>query len=94
MDLFPKSEARILKLIYEEPGIRLGELIKKARISYDTAKKRLSYLIEIGVIREENITGGKKILIKNLYPNTETEQGRHVFSLIEMEKKGFSKDET
>ncbi len=87
--LFPKSEAKILRLISKKPGIRLGELIKEANISYETARKRLDYLLNANIIREEDIVSGKKILIKQLYPNIETEQGKMVFRLLELEEKGF-----
>lgn len=85
--IFPKSEYKILKLIYENPGIRLNELIKKARVSVATAKTRLYYLLNSKIIIEEKITGGKRTLLKNFYPNLESEEGRNVFSLIESEKK-------
>ncbi|NQV09393.1 winged helix-turn-helix transcriptional regulator [Candidatus Woesearchaeota archaeon] len=87
--LFPKSESGVLRLIYENPGIILSELMKRARISYATTKKRLDFLVRIGVVRVEAISGANKVLVKRLYPNLETKQGKHVFSLIEMEVKGF-----
>lgn len=87
MNIFPKSEYRILKLIYENPGIRLSELIKTARVSTATAKKRLDHLLDFKIITEEKITGGKKILLKNFYPNLSSEEGKNIFSLIESEKK-------
>ena len=87
MSIFVKSEYRILKLIYENPGIRLSELIKKARVSVATAKKRLDVLLSSGIITEKKILGGKKTLLKNFYPNFYGEEGKSVFSLIESEKK-------
>jgi len=87
MSIFVKSEYRILKLIYENPGIRLSELIKKARVSGATAKKRLDVLLSSGIITEKKVLGGKKILLKNFYPNFYSEEGGNVFSLIESEKK-------
>ena len=85
--IFPKSEYKILFLIYENPGIRLGELIKKARVSTATAKTRLAYLSDSKIITEEKIIGGKRTILKNFYPNLKSEEGRNVFSLIESEKK-------
>jgi len=86
MSLFLRSEHRILRLIYENPGIRLSELIKRARVSVETAKKRLDYLLKSNIIFEKKILGGKKVLIRNFYPNLRDE-GKNVFILIELEKK-------
>ena len=87
MSIFLKSEYKILKLIYENPGIRLNELIKKAKVSVATAKKRLDYLSGSGTITEKKIIGGKRTILKNFYPNFSSEEGKNVFSLIESEKK-------
>lgn len=87
MNFFPKSEHRILKLVYENPGIRLSELIKKARVSAATAKKRLDYLLGSGVISEEKITGGNRVVLKRFYPDLSSEEGKNVFSLVEAGKK-------
>ena len=85
--IFPKSEYKILLSIYENPGIRLSELMKKARISAGTAKKRLEHLLNSGIITESNISGGKRILLRIFYPNFFSEEGMNVFSLVESEKK-------
>ena len=85
--VFPKSEQRILNLIYENPGIRLNELIKKAKVSVGTAKKRLDHLLSSDIITEKQIHGGKRVLLKNFYPNFSSEEGKNVFSLLESEKK-------
>ncbi len=85
--IFPKSEYKILKLIYENPGIRLNELIKEARVSVATAKKRLDNLLNSEIIIGKKIIGKKRILLKNFYPNFYSEEGKNVFSLIESEKR-------
>lgn len=87
MSLFPRSEHKILKLIYENPGIRLNELLRQASVSVGTSKKRLDFLIDSNIIREERITSGKKIILKTFYPVFESDEGRSVFSLIEAEKR-------
>lgn len=87
MSIFPKSEHRILKLIYQNPGIRLNELIRQARVSVGTAKIRLDHLLNSNIIQEERVTGGKKTLIRNFYPQLESEEGKNVFSLLESEKR-------
>lgn len=87
------SKLRVLNLVYSEPGIKLTDLIKKARISVDTSKKTLNELIESKVIEEEEIKGGKKILLRKFYPNLKTEEGKAVFTSIELERKqDFFKD--
>ena len=85
--IFPKSDYNILKLIYENPGIRLNELIRKARISAETSKKRLEHLLKLNIITEKKIIGGKRTLLKNFYPNFQSVEGKNAFSLIESEKK-------
>jgi len=87
MSIFLKSEYNILKLIYENPGIRLSELIKKAKASVATAKKRLDNLLYSKIITEKRVIGGKRIILKNFYPNFSSEEGKNIFSLIESEKK-------
>jgi len=87
MGIFPKSEHKILRLIFENPGIRLNELMKKAKVSAATAKTRLDHLLGLGIITEEKITGGKRIILKNFYPNLSSEEGKNTFSLIESEKR-------
>lgn len=85
--IFPKSEYKILKLIYQNPGIRLSLLIRNAGVSVGTAKMRLEHLLNSNIIIEESITGGKKTLMRNFYPNLGNEEGKNVFSLLESEKK-------
>ena len=85
--MFLKSEYRIMELIYENPGIRLSELIKRARVSVATANKRLDSLLSSNIVTEKKTMGGKKVLLKNFYPNLFSEEGRNVFSLIESKKK-------
>ena len=84
--ILSKSQHEILNLIYHYPGIRLTELIKKARISANTAKKNISILLNRAIIKEEKIIGGKRIILKRFYPSFSTEEGKNIFSLIELEK--------
>jgi predicted nucleotidyltransferase len=87
MTFFKKSEYVILKLIYEKPGIILSELMKKAKVSAATLKKRINAFIEREIIIEKKIVGGRRVILKNFYPNIESETSRCAFSLIELEKK-------
>ncbi|MBS3151304.1 winged helix-turn-helix transcriptional regulator [Candidatus Woesearchaeota archaeon] len=85
--IFPKSEYKVLKLIYENPSITLSELIKRARVSAATAKRRLDHLLSSEIITEKKVIGGKRVLLRNFYPNLFSEEGKNTFSLIESEKK-------
>src|SRR3989344_3740460 len=85
--IFPKSEYKVLKLIYENPNITLSELIKRARVSAATAKRRLDHLLSSEIITEKKVIGGKRVLLRNFYPNLFSEEGKNTFSLIESEKK-------
>ncbi len=82
-----KSNYKILESIYVTPDIRLNELIRKSSISVETAKARLNELLETGIIKEKRLKSGKKTIIRNFYPNLESEAGLIAFSLIELEKK-------
>ena len=86
--IFPKSEYKVLKLIYENPSITLSELIKRARVSAATAKRRLDHLLSSEIITEKKVIGGKRVLLRNFYPNLFSEEGKNTFSLIESEKAG------
>ncbi len=85
--IFQKSYFKILELIYNNPGIILSNLINKAKISVDTAKNRLNILLSLNIIIEERIGGGKKALLKRYYSNLSSEEGKNIFSLVELKKK-------
>lgn len=87
MSVFLKSEHKILGLVYENPGIRLSELMKKAKVSASVLRERIECLLEREILFEKSIIGGKRVILKSIYPNFKSEEGRHVFSLIELEKK-------
>jgi hypothetical protein len=87
MTLLPRSQERILRLIYTNPGIRMNELVSRASVSVATATKRLAYLLAMNVITEERITGGKRVLLRMFYPDLESEEGRSVFALLESERR-------
>jgi len=87
MKIFPKSEYQILKVIYENPGIKISELLDRAKVSVGTGQKRLDHLLGLDIIREEKITGGSKTLIRRFYPNFKSEEGKSAYILIESEKR-------
>jgi DNA-binding Lrp family transcriptional regulator len=77
----------MLRLIYESPGIRLSELVRRAGVSVATAKERLSDLEGLGIVREESIRGGRRVLLRTFYPELEREEGRCAFALVEAERR-------
>ncbi len=93
MKIFPKSEYQILKVIYENPGIKISELVDKAKVSVGTGQKRLDHLLGLDIIKEDKITGGGKTLIRRFYPNFKSEEGKSAYILIESEKREQFMDE-
>ena len=85
--MIKKSYYKILQLIYNCPGISLNELIRKSNVSVATAKTILDELLESNIIKEEIIRGEKKAILRNFYPNINSEEAETVFSMIEIEKK-------
>jgi len=84
---FGESNSRILNLIYQNPGIRFNELMKKGKVSFTTAKKIIDYFLGLGVINDKKVIGGKRVVLRTFYPNFFSEDGRNVFSFVELEKK-------
>jgi|GEM_PF-1934752 len=84
--IFPitKSKYKVLKEIYENPGINISELVKKARASPKVIYKHINELKNSEVIREVEI--GKN-LMRKIYPNIKSENGKLIFSLIEAQKR-------
>lgn len=85
--IFPinKSKYNILKEIYANPGIKISELGKRARVSSKVCYSHLRDLKTSEIIKEE--TYGEKPQIRALYPDIGSENGRLVFSLIENQKR-------
>lgn len=83
----PNSKFNILKEVYYNPGIRLTNLIKKVRVSSDTAQNTIKSLVNSDILGIKEMKGGKRVILKQLFPNLKTEEGKILFSLIELEKK-------
>ena len=81
------SKYNLLKSIYYGKGIRFTDLMKKAKASTATAQQRVKELIDSGVAVEKIEKSGKKVLNRKFYPNFESEEGRTLFSLVELDKK-------
>jgi predicted nucleotidyltransferase len=84
--IFPitKSRYKVLRKIYENPGINISELVKETRTAPNIIYKHINDLKNSEVIKEVEI--GKNRM-KKIYPNLKRENGKLVFSLIEMQKK-------
>lgn len=84
--IFPitKSRYKVLRKIYEKPGINISELVKETRTAPNIIYKHINDLKNSEVIKEVEI--GKNRM-KKIYPNLKSENGKLVFSLIEMQKK-------
>jgi predicted nucleotidyltransferase/DNA-binding HxlR family transcriptional regulator len=85
--IFPvtKSKYKILKEVYENPGITISELMRKANVSQKVLYQHIEELKDVGVVREEII--GTKPQIRRIYPALKTENGKLLFSLVESQKK-------
>ncbi len=82
-----KTELKIVKAIYENPGINLTGLIKKTRSSPNLVLKYVNILSSHSVIKEEKSSGKKKIHVRNLKANFDTEIAKNIYSAIEIDKK-------
>lgn len=88
-DALPKSDARmrILRHIYENPGISISGLIRKSKASPSVVMGYVNSLVDAGAAREKRIGGRKKTHIRQLYPDFSSDIGLIVFSIVEMEKR-------
>jgi len=84
--IFPitKSRYKVLRKIYENPGINISELVKETRTAPNIIYKHINDLKNSEVIKEVEI--GKNRM-KKIYPNLKSENGKLVFSLIEAQKR-------
>jgi len=84
--IFPitKSRYKVLRKIYENPGINISELVKETRTAPNIIYKHINDLKNSEVIKEVEI--GKNRMRK-IYPNLKSENGKLVFSLIEAQKR-------
>jgi len=81
----PKSKYKVLKEIYENPGIKVSDLMKKAKVSQPILYQYLEKLKNANIIKEEMI--GEKPQIRSIYPELKSENGKLIFSLIEAQKR-------
>ncbi|MBS3090470.1 nucleotidyltransferase domain-containing protein [Candidatus Pacearchaeota archaeon] len=84
--IFPtsKAEYKIIKEIYENPGINISTLLKKTRTSPQAGYKYIKELLKAQIIKEAK--EGEKPILRRFYPNF-SEVGKLIFALIEENKK-------
>ena len=81
------TKLRILKIIYEDSPINVTSLIKKAKTSPNLVLSYINNLNNFDITKEEKFGGKKKIHIRNLMPNFESDEAKLLYSLIEFDKK-------
>lgn len=82
-----KTKIRIVKTIYENPGINLTSLIRRVKASPNSVLEYVNKLSKYGIIKEIRLGGKKRIHIRSLLPNLSSEIAKLIFSIIEEEKK-------
>lgn len=85
--IFPitKSRYKVLKEVYENPGIKISELMKKTKVSQKILYQHIEELKSANIIKEEII--GAKPQIRAIYPELKSESGRLTFALLECQRK-------
>ncbi len=87
--IFPgtKTKLRILKTIYENPGVNITQLIKKARSSPNMTVGYVNALTEFGVVKERVVGKGRKAHVRELEANLTSGLGKLLFAAVEVEKR-------
>lgn len=81
----PKSKSRLLELIYKQPGINISDLFRKAKLSPKSGYRYVGEFSKSNIILQE--TTGKKPLLRRLFPNLKSGEGRLIFALLEEDGK-------
>lgn len=82
-----KSKVRIIKTIYENPGVNITELINKARTSPNTVINYVDNLVRFNVVAETRSGGKNKTHLRLLRPNLLSSIGKVIYTLVETDKK-------
>lgn len=82
-----KSKMRVLKTIYENPGINITRVINKTKTSPTRTTKYIDILTRYNVIEEKRSYGKNKSYMRLLKPNLSSNIGKMIFTFIEMDKK-------
>lgn len=80
-----KSKIKILEIIHENPGIKISDLFKTAKISPQKGYEHINDLLKNDVIKEKILGSGT--VLRLFYPNYKSELGQQLFTLIETGKK-------
>lgn len=81
------TKLRIVRTIYEKQGININSLIKKVRASPNSVLNYVNKLCAFGLIKEEILSGEKKIHMRILKPNFDNDFSKIFYSLVETDKK-------
>ncbi len=84
-----RTKMRILKSIYESDGINITALIHKVKASPNLILHYANTLIDYDVLKENKLSGPKKVHMRILKPNLSSEIGRAIFYFIESEKRAI-----
>ena len=84
--IFPilKAKYKIIKTIYENPNIKISELLRRAKVSQKVGYRYIEDLINAEIITE--LLEGKKPILRLLKPKF-SEAGKECFALLEEEKR-------
>ena len=87
--IFPgtNTKLRILKTIYENPGVNITQLIKRARASPNLTIGYVNALTKFRVVRERVVGKGGKAHVRELEANLTSSLGRLLFAAVEVEKR-------
>jgi predicted nucleotidyltransferase len=84
--IFPinSSKYEILKCIYENPGVKISDLLRLTNTSQKIGYGHIRNLLKAGIISET--LEGKKPILRTLRPNF-SEAGKTCFALMEIQKR-------
>lgn len=81
------TRMKILRAIYENPGINITEIIKKTNASPNIVIRYINELGRYNIITENNKKKNKKAHVRNISANYKYELAKILFSLVEENKK-------
>lgn len=82
-----KTKLRIVRTIYENPGINLTSLIRKVKLSPNFVLMYVNKLSSFGLIKENQVKRKKKVHVRNLKFNFKNLLTKFICSVVELDKK-------
>lgn len=82
-----RTRLKIIRAVYENPGINLTHLIRKVKASPNLVLAYVNELCSYQVVREEKSGGRKKAHVRNFQADFSEEIARVIYSLVEIDKK-------